>query len=103
MGQDTSTQNDEDPDWEEFKSDIINFVNRDNKLGRLVLSTYTITQDHNDARDFRLDKLVERFAKFTNIKEKKSLIEELKKITSKNSDVITKLTDKKLTEKKLKF
>ena len=99
MGQDTSTQNDEDPDWEEFKSDIINFANRDNKLGGVVLSTSRVhyaTQDHNDARDFRLDKLVERFAKFTNIEEKKSLIEELKKITSKNSDVITKLTEKKL-------
>tara|TARA_B100000795_G_scaffold90400_1_gene65726 strand:- start:672 stop:977 length:306 start_codon:yes stop_codon:yes gene_type:complete len=99
MGQDTSTQNDEDPDWEEFKSDIIHFVNRDNKLGGVVLSTSRIhysTQDHNDARDFRLDKLVERFAKFTNIGKKKSLIEELKKKTSKNSDVITKLTEKKL-------
>ena len=56
---------------------------------------YTI-EDHDEARDERLDKLVERFAKFTNIEEKNSLIEELKKITSSYFDVITKLTKKKL-------
>lgn len=99
MGQDTSTQNDEDPNWEQFKSDIIHFVDRDNRADGQVLSTSRIhytTADHDNARNERLDKLVKRFAKFTNVQEKKSLIKELKEITSKNSDVITKLTKKKL-------
>lgn len=94
MGQQSSTQIDEveEASWKQLKEDIIDFVKRKGIILNVSRIDWTEEQKKTD-REERRDELVNRFAKFTDIDEKLSLIHELEK-TSKNSDIIIKLKEK---------
>jgi len=91
MGQQASTQIEEveEVSWLQLKSDIIDFVRRKGIILEVSRAGWTEEQRKTD-REERRDVLVKRFEKFTNTGEKKSLVEELKKMSSKDPENIIK-------------